>query len=666
MDSSFKISRRQAIALFAPLALAAKRVMAGEFAITVDGQSRGRVWGGLGALSAGASSRLLYDYPEPQRSEILDYLFKPKFGASLHHLKVEIGGDVNSTDGSEPSHARTREEFEHPKPEYFQRGYEWWLMEEARKRNPRIFIEALQWGAPGWIGNGKFYSEDNARFVAAFCQGARQYHGVDVNYVGIWNERMYDVAYIKMLRNVLDASGLGAVKIVAADLYAPENKWSIADAMTQDPELRKAVAAISAHITAHTSFYTTYNARKLGVPIWDGEVHAYGGDWYGAAHHARQNRAYTIGRITKLVSWSLITSYQDFLPAPKSGSMRAVTPWSGYYEVQPPLWILAHFTQFTQPGWYYLDSACKYFANESEEVPKEGFSVTALKSPDTSDYTILIETMDAKEGQSVTFRVTGGLSTGDLAVWRSRFGQEALMRIDDIVPRDGVFTLRLEPNAMYSLTTTRGQQKGRFHTAMPADTPFPFPYRDDFQTTPIGRAPRYLSDQHGTFEVVARPDGTGKCLAQTVTQQGICWRSYDDPLTILGDIEWKDYRVSVDYLLPEQGVVKLFGRAQGFDWGDRPYTGYSFEVDQAGNWALRAGEKTLASGKAAAESRAWHHLSLLIKGQQLTAWLDAGQLAMIQDHTLTHGLVALGTGWNRALFGGLRIDRVDSERNELS
>lgn len=32
------------------------------------------------------------DYPEPQRSEILDYLFKPNFGAALSILKVEIGG----------------------------------------------------------------------------------------------------------------------------------------------------------------------------------------------------------------------------------------------------------------------------------------------------------------------------------------------------------------------------------------------------------------------------------------------------------------------------------------------------------------------------------------------------------------------------------------------
>lgn len=48
--------------------------------VLVDGQSEGRIFDGLGAVSAGASSRLLIDYPEPQRSQILNYLLKPKYG----------------------------------------------------------------------------------------------------------------------------------------------------------------------------------------------------------------------------------------------------------------------------------------------------------------------------------------------------------------------------------------------------------------------------------------------------------------------------------------------------------------------------------------------------------------------------------------------------------
>jgi hypothetical protein len=43
----------------------------------------------VGAQSTAGTARLLYDYPEAQRSEILDLLFKPNYGASFQHLKVE-------------------------------------------------------------------------------------------------------------------------------------------------------------------------------------------------------------------------------------------------------------------------------------------------------------------------------------------------------------------------------------------------------------------------------------------------------------------------------------------------------------------------------------------------------------------------------------------------
>ncbi len=65
----------------------------------------GKVFDGIGGLSGGgATSKLLVNYPEPQRSEILDYLFKPNFGASLQILKVMIGGDAQSGMGTEASH----------------------------------------------------------------------------------------------------------------------------------------------------------------------------------------------------------------------------------------------------------------------------------------------------------------------------------------------------------------------------------------------------------------------------------------------------------------------------------------------------------------------------------------------------------------------------------
>lgn len=54
--------------------------------LVLDGTTALHRYDGHGALSAGASSRLLWDYPEPYRSDVLDYLFKPQFGAGLHTL----------------------------------------------------------------------------------------------------------------------------------------------------------------------------------------------------------------------------------------------------------------------------------------------------------------------------------------------------------------------------------------------------------------------------------------------------------------------------------------------------------------------------------------------------------------------------------------------------
>jgi len=61
--------------------------------ISLDSTTALHRYDGHGGLSAGASSRLLWDYPEPQRSQILDYLFNKSFGAGIAQLKTEVGGD---------------------------------------------------------------------------------------------------------------------------------------------------------------------------------------------------------------------------------------------------------------------------------------------------------------------------------------------------------------------------------------------------------------------------------------------------------------------------------------------------------------------------------------------------------------------------------------------
>jgi hypothetical protein len=43
------------------------------------------------------------------------------------------------------------------------RGYEFYLLREAKRRNPDILTYALSWGVPHWVGNGSYFSEVGGR-----------------------------------------------------------------------------------------------------------------------------------------------------------------------------------------------------------------------------------------------------------------------------------------------------------------------------------------------------------------------------------------------------------------------------------------------------------------------------------------------------------------------
>ena len=160
--------------LAALLAVAVAPAQAATTSITVDGAQGGRTFDGIGAISGGGgNSRLLTDYPAAQQSQILDYLFKPGYGANLQLLKLEIGGDANSTDGSEPS-------IEHSKGTVnCDAGYEFWLARAGQgSATPDIGLYGLAWAAPGWI-NGGFWSTDTINYLISWLGCAKQ-HGLDI------------------------------------------------------------------------------------------------------------------------------------------------------------------------------------------------------------------------------------------------------------------------------------------------------------------------------------------------------------------------------------------------------------------------------------------------------------------------------------------------------
>lgn len=633
-------------------------VFGADKTIVLDGRATGRVYEGLGAVSAGASSRLLIDYPEPYRSQILDYLFKPGYGAALQHLKVEVGADVNSTDGSEPSHMRSSSDHD------YNRGYEWWLMEEAHRRNPNIILDALAWGAPGWIGGGHLYSPDMANYVADFIKGAKRFHNLDIRYTGIWNERPYDPAYVKLLHGVLLKQGL-STQIVCCDDYHRDKQFEVIAAMQKDPELAASVAAVGVHYpraTAIDQYSTTPQAKASGKRLWSSEdqPNAGGGpfvsrNWNAGGRILAQvySRNYLQGAFTKTEIWSPITSYFENLAAPHSGLMYANTPWSGHYDVQGTIWATAHTTQFAQPGWQYMDSASGF-------LPDQAGTYVALKSAHSREWSVILETINARAPKRIQFRITGGLSNGKVHIWQTN-SQKTFAHVADITPQNNAFTYKFERDSLYSLTTTTGQGKGSAQP--PPDKPFRLPYSEGFEHTALNRAPKYLADQDGAFEVHPCEQRPGHCLEQVIIQKPIPWGPLPNPFTMTGDSSWTDYRVVTDVLPIDANEIAILGRIDSADvfrdgkaiWP----SGYVLQVRRDGAWSLlstvyKAPVRTLASGTVRTRS-SWNQLALVFHGDQITAMIGGKQVALVHDSTHKTGMFAVGTDWGRAQFDNVNV-----------
>ena len=101
--------------------------------------------------------------------------------------------------GTEPSHMHTRKDLN------CTRGYEFWLMKEAKKRNPAVITYGLAWGAPGWINNQSgYYGPDQITYQVNWLKCARDYHSIDVDYLGLWNERPWGtVQFVKDLHKAI-------------------------------------------------------------------------------------------------------------------------------------------------------------------------------------------------------------------------------------------------------------------------------------------------------------------------------------------------------------------------------------------------------------------------------------------------------------------------------
>ena len=659
--------------------------------ITVNGDGGSRVFDGVGAiLGGGGNARYLEEYPSTQRMKILDYLFKPGYGASLQLLKLEIGGDANSSDGAEPS-------IEHSAGHInCDAGYELAIAKQAVAINPHLLLYGLQWGAPGWVGhNGSLFTSADIQYLLHWLGCARQ-HGLTISYLGGWNEQDNgsNGAWFHSLRTALDQGGFANVKIVAGDSTL-SHAWEY----TASPD----VAILGAHDNCgyptgtagpQTACDSTTAARESGKPLWGSELGAMdAGAQNGCtvpcapAMDRAATREYIDARVTGELEWPAIDSMPaDVLPYENRGLLTADQPWSGSYHVNAMTWAIAQLTQFAWPprpanpgGWMYITSASGYLQGNRAD----GSYVTLVRAPRDSWSTIIESTAVAHQTQQAAFTIKGGagLASKTVHVWASNFDfatdspSQWFVRQPDITPVGGKFTLTVKPGYVYSLTTTTGQGKGTATSPPPAD--LTLPYTNDLSTGHNGE-PSLLAAQDGSYELAPchAPDGSTTCTEQTTPAEPVLWRQTPGrhPYAIIGS-NWANYTVSVDAMVPKAGSAGLLGRYQAVSASHGTFNAYVFTVNTDGTFTLTLNRGGLAAygssgqrqltpphrtvltrGRAGFSPGTWHRLALAVSGTTITASLDGQRLASLTDTTLTRGIPGITTGgWYPAYYSHLTI-----------
>eukprot|EP00937_MAST-01D_sp_MAST-1D-sp2_P003472 g3472.t1 len=538
---------------------------------TLDPSTLGPVFDGHGGLSAGGTSRALVDYPEPQRSDVLDWLFLPGHGAAMQVLKLEIGGDTQSTDGTEASHMHARGQLD------CDAGYEGWLAAEARRRNPRIKVWSLAWGVPGWIGNVSgspptYYSDDNIAYTLAWLGCLRSRWGVESDLLGLWNERPQGSAdYIVRLRQALDGAGFAGVGITMEATWQP-----LVQQLLSNATLNASVRAAGKHYPCNETCAPALAARKKFWASEDTQGFENGGNWSAFGCWGRKlNQHFIKMSATSVISWSALwaaypgVSGHFFRNAP----LTAAEPWSGHYEVHGSLWAFAHWHHFVDSGgsggdgsgggaWRFLPVRNDSLAAAGTRPGGAGFlagggSYVTLVPPASNArayaypahaFTLIIETLDGSCGQQghcnvapisraqdLTFRLGGALAgAGAADVWCTSPGAP-FVRQPRVRVAGGALRLRMPPGALCTATSllrpdgtsvyahpsyeypnsraaTSGAAPRRAAPATPPPpSPFPSRHSDDFAAATAaapGGLPFGFADVYGSFAVRGAPGGS--------------------------------------------------------------------------------------------------------------------------------------------------------------
>lgn len=720
---------KKVMALFLSVSIMVGLVYAGEFrgvlktaevqaaakkrVLKIDGNTmvttENSAFRGLGAVSCNNSSRLLMDYKEEHEKEyweIMKWLFHPKTGAGLSHIKLELGCDLDTSSGAEPATKRNAGQKAN-----VNRGAGFMFAHDALTINPDITVDMLCWGMPAWVEQAYEKNEETGnqaryRWYKETLDAAYDKWGITFSYISAnRNEKYMERNWTVYLRKALNTEKIqrydySKIKLVAAD---ETDTMDVAEAMLKDKEYRDAVDVLGFHYNS----YMNENVKKLHKnykkEVWFSEGASVATDSIFGANNTEDGVATSgvngmldvANRIIIGMAQSDMTLY-EFQPAVASyygGSVffpkqliQANSPWSGDYQISNGLVMAMHFTNFIKKGWQFVESGSYGDGRQVDHCITEttdNYLTAAKKS--TGNYSTVI-TNDSSKTRTYQVEVSNlKKASSKVYLWETRssdadeaFDAHWLENIGTVPPtkNGNVYTyeVKVKPYSMVTLTTTDTQKEYADRKAATGmekekDTRLALPYTEDYEYKDSylkrrGKTPRYTCDIDGAFEVIEQADGN-HVLRQQINQDhlGSGWGYQMNPVTSFGDDTWKDYVVSADVMLDANenaknyvGICARYNVSQSI-----ANNGYQLRIYRKGAWELISNQGKIASGKIAGmcEGRVVN-LKLKVLGNTVTAYIGHKQMAEVtaEKSVANSGRVAFTSAFYKNCFDNVKVEPV--------
>lgn len=642
---------------------------------------------GLGVISANNSSRLLMDYKYEKPEiyyKILDYLFNEKYtGITL--LKLELGADVNSSSGTEPSVKRYFDE----KTNIY-RGAGFMLAADAKKINPNLKLDMLYWGVPAWVNSSADKNHAMYLWYKETIDALYDTYGIKVDYVtASQNEKALDCEWIKYLHAALRSEKNSRYDYSKIQIVAGEGvtNWDIADRMLEDSDLMNSVDVISSHYTSFTSPSAKLLQEKYGKKVWFSE----GSSPMKVAELAT-NKENGIGGINGLLdiatrltqAFTECMTMYEFQPAiagyydgasyyPKQ-LITANKPWSGAFSIDAGFYMLLHFGAYIKKGFKRIRSGCfgdGVCGGDGHAITASTYNYVSYVAPDYSEYTGIFVNNTA---EPITYNVDiSELPCKSKPIFLVHTKDGSYLKKDRVIIREAdgskySYTLTLEAFSMATVSTLNVDFPK--YQAEATDELLSLPYQDDFSydkdyIIKRGGAPRYTTDEGGAFEVSAE---AANSLQQIIDNhlRAVEWGASPEPVTTLGDDRWHNYKASVTVDLAKEKTsddTNYVGIGIRYILADAGQSGYWVKLTEHGDIYIMKNSSVLC--KAAVDNFDYsisHKLGISAEENIIMAYLDERCCITFEDNEpiINSGRAALYSAYEKNSYKNLIIEPLSS------